>query len=125
MNFLRNVLRSGSAVFGLSAIALIIAPGFFLSLLGLSDSAELRWSMVMIGVTLVALTGMMAVVSTTASDAGVRVASVVMALSAAGLGVATVFIPSSHTWFSVLYAVVGFSFSVAYVVGLLGLARAR
>jgi len=109
----------------MSAVSLIIAPGFFLSLLGLVDTSELRWSMVMIGVTLVALTGMMAVVSTSASNVGVVVPSVVMALSAAGLGVATIFIPSPHTWFSALYAVVGFGFSLAYVVGLLGVARPR
>jgi len=125
MTFLRYTLRAGATVFGLSAIALILAPGFFLELLGLDTSAPLVWSMVMIGVTLIALTGNMAVVSFTASDRGVQGASVVMMLAAGGLGVTTLLIPVPYTWFSVVYALVGFGFSTAYVVGLTRASLAR
>ena len=125
MMFLRYTLRAGATVFGLSAIALILAPGFFLELLGLDTSAPLVWSMVMIGVTLIALTGNMAVVSFTASDRGVQGASVVMMLAAGGLGVTTLLIPVPFTWFSVVYALVGFGFSTAYVVGLTRASLAR
>ncbi len=125
MTFLRYTLRAGATVFGLSAIALILAPGFFLELLGLDTSAPLVWSMVMIGVTLIALTGNMAVVSFTASDRGVQGASVVMMLAAGGLGVTTLLIPVPFTWFSVVYALVGFGFSTAYVVGLTRASLAR
>ena len=125
MTFLRYTLRAGATVFGLSAIALILAPGFFLELLGLDTSAQLVWSMVMIGVTLIALTGNMAVVSFTASDRGVQGASVVMMLAAGGLGVTTLLIPLPFTWFSVVYALVGFGFSTAYVVGLTRASLAR
>jgi len=125
MTFLRYTLRAGATVFGLSAIALILAPGFFLELLGLDTSAPLVWSMVMIGVTLIALTGNMAVVSFTASDRGVQAASVVMMLAAGGLGVTTLLIPVPFTWFSVVYALVGFGFSTAYVVGLTRASLAR
>jgi len=125
MTFLRYTLRAGATVFGLSAIALILAPGFFLELLGLDTSAPLVWSMVMIGVTLIALTGNMAVVSFTASDRGVQGASVVMMLAAGGLGVTTLLIPVPFTWFSVIYALVGFGFSTAYVVGLTRASLAR
>lgn len=125
MTFLRFTLRAGATVFGLSAIALILAPGFFLELLGLDTSAPLVWSMVMIGVTLIALTGNMAVVSFTASDRGVQGASVVMMLAAGGLGVTTLLIPVPFTWFSVVYALVGFGFSTAYVVGLTRASLAR
>jgi len=125
MTFLRYTLRAGATVFGLSAVALILAPGFFLELLGLDTSAPLVWSMVMIGVTLIALTGNMAVVSFTASDRGVQGASVVMMLAAGGLGVTTLLIPVPFTWFSVVYALVGFGFSTAYVVGLTRASLAR
>jgi hypothetical protein len=109
-------------VFGLSAIALIVFPAFFLELLGLQADLPLIWSMVMIGITLVALTGNMAVVSVSASDGGVRVASAVMLFAAAGLGMITLLIPVAYTWFTLTYAAVGFGFSLAYLVGLL---RAR
>jgi hypothetical protein len=87
--FLRYTLRTGASVFALSALALIIAPGYFVELLGLEESAALTWSMVLIGVTLVALTGNMAVVSFVASDRGVQIASMVMMVAAGGLGVTT------------------------------------
>jgi hypothetical protein len=86
MTFLRYTLRVGASVFGLSAIALILAPSFFLGLLGMEGTPPLVWSMVLIGVTLVAFTGNMAVVSFAASDRGVQAASVVMMLAAGGLG---------------------------------------
>lgn len=125
MTFLRYVLRSGAVVFGLSAVALMTLPGFFLELLGLEQSLALTWSMVMIGITLVALTGNMAVVSWTASDRGVTAASVVMAFAAAGLGIITLLIPVAYTWFTLVYAFVGFGFSTAYVIGLLRLGLPR
>jgi hypothetical protein len=119
MSGLRYVLGSGSVVFGLSALVLILFPSFFVGLLGLDDSLALIWAMVMIGVTVIALTGNMAVVALTASDSGVRVASIVMGFSAAGLGMVTLLIPVPYTWFTIVYAVVGFGFSLAYLVGLL------
>jgi hypothetical protein len=113
---LRGVLRLGALVFGLSAIALFAAPRFFLNLLGIVGSGELDWSMQMIGVTLLALTGNMFVVSLWANDAGVLWASRVMQLSAFSLGVLTLFIPSGISWFVILYALFGFGFSAAYTL---------
>jgi len=81
--------------------------------------------MVLIGVTLVALTGNMAVVSFTATDRGVQAASVVMMLASGGLGVATLLIPVPLTWFSIIYALIGFGFSTVYVVGLTRASLAR
>jgi hypothetical protein len=118
MTGLRYVLRAGAAVFGVSAVTLIVFPSIFLELLGLNPTLDLMWAMVLIGITLVALTGNMAVVSWSASDGGVRIAAVVMMVAAGGLGVTTLLIPVPFTWFSVLYAAVGFGFSTAYVVGL-------
>jgi hypothetical protein len=125
MTFLRYTLRAGATVFGLSAIALIVVPQVFLDLLGLPSDPPLVWSMVMIGVTLVALTGNMAVVSFTASDRGVQAASLVMMVAAGGLGVTTLLIPVPFTWFTVVYALLGFGFSTAYVVGLTRASLAR
>lgn len=113
---LRGVLRLGSLVFGLSAIALLFAPRLFLELLGLGGSSELDWSMQMIGITLVALSGNMFVVSLHASSAGVLWAARVMQLSAFALGVLTLFIPTGVNWFVVVYALIGFGFSAAYTL---------
>lgn len=116
VNKLRGVLRLGSLVFGLSAIALLFVPGVFLNLLGIQSTQELQWSMQMIAVTLVALTANMFVVSLWASDAGVLWAARVMQLAAFGLGVLTLFIPTGVNWFVILYALFGFGFSAAYTL---------
>ncbi|NDH64911.1 MAG: hypothetical protein EBY26_00720 [Microbacteriaceae bacterium] len=118
---IRNVLRAGSLVFGLSAIALVAAPTLFNELLGLSSSVELEWSMRMTGVTLVALAGNMFSHASRGSDASVLLTGKVMAVSAFGLGVLTLLIPAAFTWFSILYAVIGFAFSAGYVVALFSL----
>lgn len=122
MTQLRYTLRAGATVFGLSAGGLIVFPAFFLELLGLEPELPLMWSMVMMGIALVALAGNMVVVSVSARDGGVRMASVVMLFAAAGLGMITLLIPVAYTWFTLAYAAVGFGFSLAYLVGLL---RAR
>ena len=116
---LRGVLRLGSLVFGLSAIALLFAPRLFLNLLGISGTQDLDWSMQMIGVTLVALTGNMFLVSIHASDVGVLWAARVMQVAAFGLGVLTLFIPSGVNWFVIIYALIGFGFSAGYTLLLL------
>jgi hypothetical protein len=115
---LRWVLRAGATVFGASAVVLLIAPAFFLTLLALPTNADLEWAMRMIAITLVALTGNMAVVSFSASDRGVLMASGVMLFAAGALGFLTLMIPADVTWFTVVYALVGFGFSSAYLVGL-------
>ena len=116
---LRLVLRAGAMVFGLSAILLIALPRFFTDLLGMMGSNDLDWSMRMIGLTLVALTGNMLVVSLHGSDKGVLFSSRVMQIAAFGLGAITLLIPSGLNWFVILYALVGFGFSLAYTIFLL------
>lgn len=116
---LRLALRAGATVFGLSAVLLVFLPRFFTDLLGLPGSVELDWSMQMIGLTLVALTGNMLVVSLYGSDAGVLLSARVMQIAAFGLGVITLIIPTGINWFVVLYALVGFGFSAAYTLFLL------
>jgi len=115
---LRWILRSGAVVFGVSALWLLIAPGFFLGLLGLDESLALNWSMWMIAITLIALTGNMGVVSFFGPPAAVIASSVVMVVGAGGLGFVTLLIPAPITWLSVIYALVSFGFSATYLVGL-------
>lgn len=116
---LRLVLRAGASVFGLSAILLIALPRFFTDLLGMMGSNDLDWSMRMIGLTLVALTGNMLVVSIHGSDRGVLFSARVMQIAAFGLGAITLLIPTGWNWFVILYALVGFGFSLAYTIFLL------
>jgi len=120
IKYLRRVLLTGSTVFGLSALLLIISPSLFNELLGISSTPELDWAMRMIGLTLVALAGNMMSVSLRGKDTAVIFSARVMAVSAAGLGVLTLLIPiETLTWFDYAYAAVGFGFSVAYIVGLI------
>ena len=119
VSLLRLVLRAGASVFGLSAILLIALPRFFTDLLGMMGSNDLDWSMRMIGLTLVALTGNMLVVSLHGSDRGVLFSARVMQFSAFGLGAITLLIPTGWNWFVILYALVGFGFSLAYTIFLL------
>ena len=111
---IRAVLQAGSIVFGLSAIALVATPQLFNQLLGLVSTADLDWSMRMTGLTLVALSGNMFSHSKRGTDSSVMLAARVMFVSAAALGVLTLLIPVTLTWFTILYAIVGFSFSAAY-----------
>lgn len=115
---LRWILRTGAAVFGVSAMWLLLATDYFLELLGLQSSVELTWSMWMIALTLIALTGNMAVVSFAAPARGVIASAMVMLVSAGALGFVTVLVPAPITWFGVVYALVGFGFAAAYLVGL-------
>ena len=115
---LRKVLRAGSIVFGLSALFLLVLPAFFLDLLGLSDSAEMVWAMRMIGITLVALAGNMWNNAAQSSEERVANVAKVMCVSATALGVLTLLNPVGITWFSYLYAAVGFGFGIAYLVNL-------
>jgi O-antigen/teichoic acid export membrane protein len=111
----RLVLRAGSVVFGLSAIALVAAPKLFNELLGLVSTPELEWSMRMTGITLVALAGNMFSHSTRGSVESVRLAGFVMMVSAFALGALTLLIGVPLTWFTIAYALVGFGFSAAYI----------
>ena len=111
---IRKVLLTGSAVFGLSALALVATPQLFNELLGLVSNPALEWSMRMTGITLVALSGNMFAHARKGSSEAVILAARVMMFSAFALGVLTLILPATLNWFTVLYAAVGFSFSAAY-----------
>ena len=112
---LRTILKLGSTVFGLSALFLLIAPKTFLELLNLETTDSLQWSMRMIAITLIALTGNMLSVSRFGSETSVVFSARVMVVSAAALGALTLLIPAEFGWFTIAYAAIGFIFSLAYL----------
>jgi hypothetical protein len=116
---LRTILKLGSTVFGLSAVFILIAPKTFLELLNLETTDSLQWSMRMIAITLIALTGNMLSVSRFGSETSVVFSARVMVISAAGLGALTLLIPAEFGWFTIAYAAIGFLFSLAYLSALL------
>ena len=78
----------------------------------------MAWAMRMIGITLLALAGNMWNNAGQSSDVRVGNVAKVMCVSATSLGVLTLLIPGEITWFSYLYAAVGFGFGLAYLVNL-------
>lgn len=116
---LRAILVIGSIVFGVSALWLIAMPGWFNELLGLQTSSSLEWTMRMIGITLVALAGNMYSVSTRGGQGSVLFSGWVMLFCAFGLGVLTLLLPVTLTWFGIMYAGVGFAFSAGYLWAIL------
>ena len=116
---LRMILKLGSTVFGLSAIFLLVDPKTFLELLNLETTEALQWSMRMIAITLIALTGNMLSVARFGSETSVVFSARVMVISAAALGALTLLIPTEFGWFTIAYAAVGFLFSLAYLLAFL------
>ena len=116
---IKQTLRAGSIVFGLSALFLLIAPGVFLDLLGVTNNNELIWAMRMIGIILLALAGNMWQNSKLNNAAGIAYVGRVMFIAAAGLGFLTIFIPASLTPVAIGYAVIGFAFSISYLINLI------
>jgi len=110
----RQTLQAGSIVFGASGLFLLVLPVEFLKLLGLSQSDEMAWSMRMIGITVAALAGNMWQHVQCADKKSLRFVGRVMCVSAAVLGVLTLMIPAELTWFTYLYAAIGFGFSISY-----------
>ena len=112
---LRTILKFGATVFGLSAVFLLVDPKKFLELLNLETTNSLQWSMRMIAITLVALTGNMLSVARFGSETSVVFSSRVMVVSAGALGALTLLIPADFGWFTIAYAAIGFLFSLAYL----------
>ena len=116
---IKNTLKAGSIVFGLSAVFLLIAPALFLDLLGADNSNPMIWSMRIIAITLLALAGNMWQNAKLNNAASLGFVAKVMFIAAAGLGFLTIFIPNELTPFAIAYAIIGFSFSISYLVNLI------
>lgn len=114
---IRGVLATGALVFILSAIALLVLPGWFGELLGLRPSVEGEWALRMVGACLVALAGQMWLVRRT-DRAGVRGAAAVMIVGGGLMTLLTIFLPADEGWtlFRWLYLVFGSTFMIAYAV---------
>jgi hypothetical protein len=116
---IKNTLKAGSIVFGASALFLLIAPALFLDLLGADDSTPMVWSMRMIAITLFALAGNMWQNAKLNTASSLGFVAKVMFIAAAGLGFLTIFIPNELTPFAIAYAIIGFGFSISYLVNLI------
>jgi len=117
---IKQTLKAGSAVFGASAIFLIVTPKLFLDLLDLESNDQMVWSMRMIGIILFALAGNMWQNSKiTNNAAGLKYVGIVMVLAAAGLGFLTIFIPATLNPFTIGHAAIGFSFALVYLINLI------
>jgi chromate transport protein ChrA len=115
----KQTLKAGSAVFGASAIFLLIAPELFLDLLDLESNDQMVWSMRMIAITLIALAGNMWQNSKLNNNAtGLRFVARLMLFSATSLGVLTLLIPAKITIFTGAYAAIGFLFAISYLINL-------
>ena len=116
---IKSTLKVGSIVFGLSAVFLLITPALFLDLLGAEDSKHMVWAMRMIAITLLALAGNMWQNAKLNTASSLGFVAKVMFIAAAGLGFLTIFIPNELTPFAIAYAIIGFSFSISYLVNLI------
>ena len=116
---IKQTLKAGSAVFGASAIFLLIAPELFLDLLALDSNDQMVWSMRMIAITLIALAGNMWQNSKLNNSAlGLRFVARLMLFSATSLGLLTLLIPAKITIFTGAYAAIGFLFAISYLFNL-------
>ena len=118
MRTIRGLLALGSLVFALSALALLILPSTFATLLGLTPTSELDWALRMMGAVLVALAGQMWLVRHT-PDPSTRGAAAVMVLGGGLMTVMTIWLPGE--WSSLRWAYLGFGlgFCLLYLTLLL------
>jgi len=116
---IKSTLKAGSIVFGASALFLLIAPGIFVDLLGIDETDEMIWAMRMIAITLFALAGNMWQNAKLNTAASLGYVAKVMFIAAAGLGFLTIFIPNELSPFAIAYAIIGFGFSISYLVNLI------
>ena len=116
----KQTLKSGSAIFGASALFLLISPKLFLDLLDLESNNQMVWSMRMIVIILFALAVIMWQNSKIPNRAaGLKHVRVVLDLAAAGVGFLTFFIPATLKPFTIVYAAIGFSFALVYLINLI------
>lgn len=118
MRTIRGLLALGSLVFALSAVALLILPSTFATLLGLTPTSELDWALRMMGAVLVALAGQMWLVRHT-PDPSTRGAAAVMVIGGGLMTAMTVWLPGE--WSSLRWAYLGFGlgFCLLYLTLLL------
>ena len=117
-NMLRGVLLCGSLVFAASSVFLLVAPGTFALLLGISDTRDVTWSLQMVGACLVALSGQMWLVRS-APEVSVRRAAMVMVVGGGVMTLLTLFVPAEWTPLRWGYLAFGTLFLARYLALLL------
>jgi hypothetical protein len=119
---IRIVLSVGSAVFLVAGILLLFVPDSFAGWIGLESSDPVAWSLRMLGVTLLALSGLMWLVRR-AKDHPVLGAGAVMMVASALLTLLTVTLPGE--WTPLRWALLGAGavFALAYLALLLASRR--
>ncbi|CAB5002965.1 MAG: hypothetical protein F2881_03825 [Actinobacteria bacterium] len=117
-NMLRGVLLCGSLVFAASSVFLLVAPGTFALLLGISDTRDVTWSLQMVGACLVALSGQMWLVRS-APEVSVRRAAMVMVVGGGVMTLLTLFVPAEWTPLRWGYLAFGTLFLALYLALLL------
>ena len=116
---MKQTLKSGALVFGASAIFLAIAPDRFLELLDFESTPEMIWSMRILAITLFALAGNMWQNAKLVNNAyGLRNVALVMTLASGALGLLTMLIPTTFTPVVIIYAVIGFTFAITYLINI-------
>jgi hypothetical protein len=118
---LRRVMMLGSIVFALSAVILLVAPGFFIGLLGLPKGfgqslASLEWTMRMVGIAIAALAVALNILSRNAKAADLRLMALAMIVVSSALAWLTYIAPGDMTWFRWLYVAIGAGFALAYAI---------
>jgi hypothetical protein len=112
------ILGAGALVFAISAIALLLAPSSLAELLGLTSSADVTWTLRLMGAVLIALSGQMFLVRR-GDERTVRSAAIVMLIGGGLMTVVTFLAPGDWTLLRVAYAVFGTAFCAAYIIALL------
>ena len=115
---LRTILGLGALVFAVSAVALVVAPELFAEWLGIATTADVGWSLRLMGAVLVALAGQMFLVRR-GDDRTVRRASVVMIFGGGLMTVVTLTAPGDPTPLRHAYAAFGALFCLGYIIALL------
>jgi len=115
---IRGLLALGSLVFALSALALIVMPSAFATLLGLTPSSDLDWALRMMGAILVALAGQMWLVRHT-PDPSTRGAAAVMVIGGGLMTVMTIWLPGEWSPLRWVYLGFGLTFCLLYLTLLL------
>jgi len=114
-NAARQTMAAGGAIFGLSALALVLAPDRFAEILGLTNTDSVSWSLRMLGFCLVPLVYVLFVVRGSMADHVVRAFAFLMAFVSLALGLVTLTAPGPATVGRWTFALVGFGFAGAYL----------
>jgi hypothetical protein len=114
---IRQVMLAGGSIFIASAIALIARPDLFGEFIGITG-LDAYWSLRMTGIVLIPLGYLMIVVRSVASNSVVKSFAYLMSIVSLSLGIVTLLAPGQVNIGRIIYAIIGFIFSILYVVAI-------